>query len=57
MQLKVYNSLGQIMAESGINKQTTVITVKEGLAAGLYFVQLFDGQGKLVLKEKMVKNE
>jgi len=57
MQLKVYNSVGQIVAESGITYQTTVITVKEGLAAGLYFVQLFDGQGKLVLKEKMVKNE
>jgi len=57
MQLKVYNGVGQIVAESGIIQQTTIITLKEGLAAGLYFVQLFDGQGKLVLKEKMVKNE
>jgi hypothetical protein len=57
MQLKVHNSVGQIVAESGITQQTTIITLKEGLAAGLYFVQLFDGQGKLVLKEKIVKNE
>ena len=50
------NVLGELMINlSTINASTSTIKV-EGFAKGIYFIQLFNNEGKVILTQKVIVN-
>jgi len=55
-QIKMINVLGELMINlSTINASTSTIKV-EGFAKGIYFIQLFNNEGKVILTQKVIVN-
>jgi Secretion system C-terminal sorting domain len=50
--IKVYNTVGQVVKEE---RNTNTISIAE-MAAGLYFVRVWDEDGEMVKIEKVIKN-
>jgi len=52
--VKIFNTLGQLVATSAVNENETINT--SGLAKGVYIVKAFDTEGKEVKTIRVIKN-